>query len=152
MIQRIQSIFLLAALILQVIFISAPLANFFMTDYTIAFYAKGFIDISTGDNLFSTLPLHILCWGIPILTLVTLFLYKKRMLQMRICIYNILINIGLIGMLFMQMSAFQKNNEVNTSSYGIPMVIPIASIILIFLAYRGIRKDELLVKAYDRLR
>lgn len=152
MIQRIQSIFLLAALILQIIFVSVPLANFLMGDYTIAFYAKGFIDSSTGENLLSTLPLLILCWGIPVLSLITILLYKKRMLQMRICIYNILINIGLIGMLYMQLSGFLKVNEVTSYNYGLPMVIPIASIILIFLAYRGIRKDELLVKAYDRLR
>jgi hypothetical protein len=35
---------------------------------------------------------------------------------------------------------------------GLKMVLPVILLILSMLAYRGIRKDELLVKSYDRLR
>ena len=35
---------------------------------------------------------------------------------------------------------------------GFKMVIPVIQLILSILAYRGIRKDDALVKSYDRLR
>jgi hypothetical protein len=35
---------------------------------------------------------------------------------------------------------------------GIKTFIPVVTIILSILAYRGIKKDEALVKSYDRLR
>jgi hypothetical protein len=35
---------------------------------------------------------------------------------------------------------------------GLKMILPLILLILSFLAYRGIKKDELLVKSYDRLR
>ncbi len=152
MIQRIQSLFLLAAIIIQTLFLAFPLAFFNMTDYNLVFKAKGFMDASSNEILLKTSALLILSIGIPLLTLITIFQFKKRILQIRLCVYNILINIGLIGMLFMQISSFMKNNPVEAKTYGLAMAIPLASIILLFLAFRGIRKDEVLVKAYDRLR
>ncbi len=152
MIQRIQSLFLFAAVIIQILFLTFPLAHFSMADYNLIFKAKGFLDAGTNEMLLKTSALLILSIGIPLLTIITILLYKKRILQIRLCIYNILINIGLIGMLLMQISSFMKNNPIEARTYGMAMAIPLASIILLFLAFRGIRKDEVLVKAYERLR
>lgn len=152
MIQRIQSIFLLLAIIAQSVFLAMPISRFIMSDNAeISLYANGFKNTS-GDVLSPTWALLILAVVILVLSVVTLFQYKRRILQIRFCIYNMLLNLGMIGMLYMQISTFNKNNEVSAHSYTPATVIPIVVIILLFLAFRGIRKDEVLVKAYERLR
>ena len=151
MIQRIQSIFLLAAAILQFIFLSFPISNFALTDFNVSLFAKGFKQTS-GELLLATTPLYLLCLGILFLTIIAIFLYKKRIIQIRFCIYNMLLNLGLIGMLILNISNFMKNNTVEAYSYTPILAMPVVNIILLYLAFRGIRKDEVLVKAYDRLR
>ena len=37
-------------------------------------------------------------------------------------------------------------------AFDISIIFPVVSIVFTFLAYRGIRKDELLVRSYERLR
>lgn len=150
MIQRIQTLFLLAAVVVQILFLSFPIAHFVVDSVNLEFYAIGFK--SNGEVMAKTLPLFILSLAILFLTVVDIFLYKKRILQIRICMYTILLNIGLAGMMFLNISNFMKVNTVTANSFGAFLVAPAVSIILLFLAFRGIRKDELLLKAYDRLR
>jgi hypothetical protein len=154
MIQRIQSLFLLAATALQIVFLLSPLSTFLMEgNATIMLYCNGFRDNGTdGGTILSNIPLLIL--GISILALIffDIFLYKKRILQIRICIYTILLNAGLIAFLVLVISGFLKHNQVSAHSYSIAIAIPLVNIILLFLAFRGIRKDEVLIKAYERLR
>jgi hypothetical protein len=150
MIQRVQTIFLLAAAILQLLFINLPLARFVLPELNIEFKAKGFI--SEGEVQVATTALLILCWSVAVLSAITIFLHKNRILQIRFCIYNMLLNIGLIGMLALYLNNFVKANSPEAQSFLPVLAIPVVSIILLFLAFRGIRKDELLIKAYDRLR
>jgi len=154
MIQRIQTLFLICTIIAQWIFISVPLSSFILEDNQyIEFLSKGFRDKSNPEIIMAkTSALNILAWSIIIIGAITIFLYKKRVLQMRFCVYNILLNIGLIGMLILLINTFIKNNSVTATTHGFALVIPVVNIVLLILAFRGIRKDELLVKAYDRLR
>lgn len=152
MIQRIQTVFLLLTVIAQGVFLGLPLSRFSMeNNMGIDMFANGFKN-TNGEMIMPTYALLILACAILALGFVTIFLYKKRILQIRLCIYNMLLNVGMIGMLVMQISSFIKNNEVAAHSYAPALVIPAVVIILLFLAFRGIRKDEVLVKAYERLR
>jgi Domain of unknown function (DUF4293) len=45
-----------------------------------------------------------------------------------------------------------NNFEITQTLYKWRFVIPLIAIILQYLAFRRIRRDELLVKAYDRIR
>jgi hypothetical protein len=154
MIQRIQTLFLLAAAVLQVVFIFTPLSTFLMeNNETIKLYCSGFK--TTGEEplmLVKNTSLFILSISIFLLIFLDLFLYKKRILQIRFCIYTILLNIGMAGFLFYIIHHFMKHNSVIQHAYSVALAIPIVSIILLFLAFRGIRKDEVLIKAYERLR
>lgn len=154
MIQRIQSLFLLAATTLQIVFLFSPLSTFLLKDNeTIMLYCNGFRDnVTNAGTILSNIPLLILGISILALTFFDIFLYKKRTLQIRICIYTILLNVGLIAFIVLVISGFLKNNPISAHSYSIAIAIPLVNIILLFLAFRGIRKDELLVKAYERLR
>lgn len=152
MIQRIQTVFLLLAVIAQILFVSLRLTIFTLANnIPILFKAKGFI-YPDGTVAQATIPLIILSFAILLLTFYTIFLFRKRILQIRFCIYSILLNLGMVGLLITYIVQFTKQNEVVNNAYGPAMVIPLANIILLFLAFRGIRKDEVLIKAAERLR
>jgi hypothetical protein len=155
MIQRIQSLFLFAAVVLQLVFISSSLAHFLLADSRLVdFYCTGFISTSgtTVSPIFNTTVIAIMSWAITLICISAIFLYKKRKLQMRICIYTILLIVCLIALLTFYYLQFKADNAIQTSAFTLSMAIPVVNIIILLLAFRGIRKDEQLVKAYDRLR
>ena len=39
-----------------------------------------------------------------------------------------------------------------TMSYGFPIIFPVVNLILLWLAHRGVKKDEDLIRSVDRLR
>ncbi len=71
---------------------------------------------------------------------------------MRLCIFLMLISVGMIGMMFFYTWVASNKYETTQTLYQWRFVIPPIAIILQFLAFRGIRKDEILVKAFDRIR
>lgn len=154
MIQRIQSIFLLVSSILMGIFLTTPIARFITNNQeNIILQASGFKNIANQNELLNaTTPLLILCIIILLISLISIFLFKKRILQIRLCIYNILLNIGLIGLFVFYYLNFINNHDISEKMFTIFTPVPLANIILLILAFRGIRKDEVIVKAYDRLR
>ncbi len=135
MIQRKQSIYLfLAALISG---ISAWIADLWKI-------AKEWIQ--PEDNL-ETLLLFIVS---AVLSLLTIFLFKNRKLQMRLNGVNILLNILLIG--YLTFSVSKLPGGFLDSEKGIGLFVPFVSIVLLFVANRFIKKDEKLVKSVDRFR
>lgn len=152
MIQRIQSIFLFASLCFLVPMFFAPVAEMiYETGEIFAFNLIGFSQ--TEANITTTLSnqYSIMAFGILIcvLNLIIIFLYKSRMLQLRLCIYNILLLAGLTGVVLF---ALYTVPDVRSVSFGLPAVFPIISIILHYLAFRAIRRDDLMVKALSHLR
>ena len=86
-----------------------------------------------------------------VLSVITILLFKKRNLQLVLGKLLILLVIAFIvvsgSFVYTLMT---KYNSVIIP--GFKMVIPLLQLILSVLAYRGIRKDDNLVKSYDRLR
>ena len=78
-----------------------------------------------------------------------LFIYKKRMLQIRFTLFNIILAIGsyvaVVAFVFML-----KGDATFVPSWIV--CLPFVGIVLDWLAIRAIGKDEMLVKAYERLR
>ena len=152
MIQRIQSVFLFASLCFLVPMFFVPVAELvYQTGEILAFNLTGFhpTDAETtirNDKQYSIMVFTILICA---LNLVTIFLYKTRLLQIRLCIYNILLLLGLTGVIFFVLFNVQG---VETVSFRLPVVFPVISVILHFLAFRAIRKDHLMVEALSRLR
>jgi hypothetical protein len=155
MLQRVQSLFLLASVILQVVFISAPLAHYVLADSAnIDFYCNGFFTHAgiIKITVLSTAALYILAWVNLFLSSTAIFLFKKRKLQIRLCLYTLLLTVGLIVLSGIYLIRFKSANEVQLVSYSLYLLIPLVNILLLYLAVRGIKKDELIVKSYDRLR
>lgn len=97
-----------------------------------------------GDGTF---PLFVFTLFTFILILVAIFLYKNRKQQFRVGIAALILSALVIYFYFIGIKThFEKGNILLTSVFA--FAVPP----LIFLALRGIRKDEKLIKSLDKLR
>jgi len=130
----------------------APVAELiYETGEIFAFNLTGFYQTEAGVTTSISNQNSILVFGILIcvLNLLIILMYKSRVLQIRMCIYNMLFLAGLTGiMLFVLYSV----PNIKSVSFSLPSVFPVISLILHYLAFRGIRKDELMVQALNRFR
>ena len=137
MIQRIQTVYLLIALI-----ISGVLPYLFplwtMSD------GKEFHFVS--DSIYT-----ILLGLTTTLTLVRIMYFKKRQHQFVLNRLSIILNLILL-VLFVYRSLNLSGETPAVSEKGIGMFLPIVAIVFLALANKAIKKDEDLVKSADRLR
>lgn len=153
MIQRIQTLYLLIAVVLLGLMATLPIAQYF-SDITETVYKLGFNGIRTEDGVvagFSVLPFSILTGLCLLVALVTIFLFKKRMFQIRLTIFNIILLLGLQGLTLYYIIAAKTELDA-TYSFMLPFVFPIVAAILSFLAFRAISKDEAIIRSLERLR
>jgi len=152
MIQRMQTLFLLGAVTFLVLMLFLPLAEI-LTDGGVAYTVlSSGLQTEAGDIVFSTLPVFILVLGTAGLLLLSIFFYKKRKLQIRFCVYGIILGFGLMGLLYYYWVVMFRQLDVDSYWIRIPVVFPVVSIIFTYLAFRGIRKDEILVRSLDKIR
>lgn len=149
MIQRIQSIYLLVVSILMVICLCNPVASLVNGNNEISEFTNLCINMTDGTKNYAPWALFVLLLLAAVLSFVTIFLFKKRMVQIRLTIFSCILLIGyyitLACFLFML-------TEDTTFSASWTVCLPFVGIILNWLAIRAIGADEALVKAYDRLR
>ena len=150
MIQRIQTLFLLIAAALIAAMFFMPLAEFIIDGQVYIFTYRA-IHISGVEPLFKSYSLAFLLTIILVLLWITIFLYKNRRLQMRLCIYNMLLNLGFYGLFYFYYHQVVSTNQL-TYSFAVASVFPLITIIFLWLAFRAIRKDDILVKSVDRIR
>ena len=153
MIQRIQSIFLFASLCFIAPMFFTPVADLEHNACgELTFNLSGFQQNTSGDGACNSVQTPIMAFGLLIcaLNFIIIFMYKKRTLQLRLCIYNMLLLAGLFGIILFV--SCNINDVTQSPSFRLPIVFPLIAIILHYLAFRGIRKDELMVRALDRLR
>lgn len=149
MIQRIQTVYLLVVAILAVVMISLPVGSFVTPDYHMSELTNLALVSEEGVSDYAPWALFALQTVSAILALVTIFLYKKRMLQIRLTLFNMLVLVGY----YVTLVIFVLNLKGDTSFVpSWTVCLPLISIILSWLAIRAIGKDEMLVKAYERLR
>jgi len=155
MIQRIQSLYLSLTILLPLLFLKGSFLTFIDKSGS-AFYItfRGIIRDTgiTGSELIEKLlPLSILIVVLPMLSLITLFLYKKRKIQ----IWLTAIGVILASCLIILLGYYSKTVFTSYSAsiiLGVKMAVPVLILLFYILAYIGIRNDDRLVKSYDRLR
>ncbi len=152
MIQRIQTVYLLICLILVSLMFGIPVSEHYSLDGDFYSFEITGLENDKGEQIYGTLPLAILFGVIDFLIFISIFLYKRRVLQMRICIYNILLLIGSLGLIYYYFQDIIEKYNAPNYSFSFTIVIPLVTIILLYLAFRGIRRDELLVKSVNRIR
>ncbi len=150
MIQRIQSLYLALVIAGCICMFFFPVANF--TDYQFTLLGAKLLTKEPMHLLeINAIPLVIINIIIAVLSLIIIFQYKNRPRQFRLSRILILTNVMLIVVIFFFTDLIEKK-LVETSRYSVSAVIPLITLLLSFLASRGIRKDEELVKSSDRLR
>ena len=143
MIQRIQSIYLFLASI-----VSGGLIFVFDLWETLKNEIFALDLLSKEAISFKLIPVMFIISAI--MSLITIFLFKKRQLQFVLGRVIILINLFLLGLLIYL--SLTLSGETSVSEKGIGMFLPILAILLVVLANKAIKKDEDLVKSADRLR
>lgn len=159
MIQRIQSIYLLVATVLMAMTLMMPLATFSYEGNDIVLSAFGITAIPGVINSPIFYCLSALLILPTLLPIVIIFLFKKRMLQIRLCVSEIILQLGslaFIGIFCWRFYDALKSDIVKHSELIFTLewasIMPIIAMILVGLAIRGIAKDEALVRSLDRIR
>jgi NADH:ubiquinone oxidoreductase subunit 6 (subunit J) len=71
---------------------------------------------------------------------------------MRISVFLIFLYAGMVAMMFYYVAMAKNQLEGAIVVHQWRFIVPPICMILLYLAFRRIRRDELLVKAYDRIR
>ena len=153
MLQRIQTIYLLAAFVLCIVCLCQPVAHFMVSDTEemVNMYNLWLVS-AEGGHMFSFCPVLM---GILVVTasliFVDIWLYGRRALQMRVVSFCMILLVAwciaygtICYWLQSEMQAIWRPHWT--------AALPAASFILLYLAFRGIMKDEMLVRSLDRLR
>ncbi len=151
MIQRKQSLYLLLGAILNLVCLFLPLGSFELKGMGVSpvLYNLALVDYDGVYN-FAYCPLFVTLALSGIIALVTVFLYKNRPLQMRLC--SISIALILIWMILHVVFMYTSLSDIGEYNKNLTTVFPFISAILFWLAYKGVRHDEQLVKSADRIR
>jgi len=138
MIQRIQSVYLLLAAVCALI----PL---FVTPVSLALPEETVLRTIYELDM-SVWGLYVILGAIALLSLVDIFLFKKRILQARLNIFTVFACVGFYALLAMYVwfavQRFAVEWYINWSA-GLPLV----SMVLVLMATRAILKDEAAVRA-----
>lgn len=147
MIQRIQTIFILIAGLLTATLFKLKFADIIVNNELLTFTAKGIY--KNSEQVFDGLPIMVFIGIITLLHLAIIFLYKKRVRQIRFLVFSMILLLGLFGMFFYFTYSGFDNIQV---AFKVPVAFPVVAIILDFLAIRAIGKDEALVRSLNRIR
>ncbi|WP_320053421.1 DUF4293 domain-containing protein [uncultured Acetobacteroides sp.] len=149
MIQRIQTLFLLVAEVLTAVLFFSKLASFITTDgQQLVLNYNGIYQLKNGvlEKMAAAWPLAVILVVAAIVGLLVIFLYRRRMLQIRFCFVAMFLNFGILVLLGYYVYSVAAVGD-STLTLSTVDSFPILSMILYYLAYRGIAKDEAMVAA-----
>jgi len=155
MIQRIQSVYLLLTSLLSILFLKGSYLTFFdKSGSTINIMVTGLFKsdgISDPEKISDLWILLVVGVFIPLVSFMAIFLFKMRNIQLKFVKLQIVLILVLFAAsaiyTFMVLSKFDTSLD---SWYK--LLVPASQLILSVLAFKGIKKDDELVKSYDRLR
>lgn len=160
MIQRIQTLFLaLAALFSSLLFLG--IAKYTTTDKIVVLNAMGVFEKPISETVTTYTKVQDINYGFlialfvvanSILTIVCIFMYHNRKLQIRLC------DVALINTILLILTIANFHTKL-LDMYGVAfdlknfkMIFPFLALMSINLAKRYIKKDDDLVKSADRIR
>ena len=137
MIQRIQTLYLIMTILLSVLFLTGRMI---VIEKDAEVIHQGMI-----------VPLAVTAALIALISTVSIFLYKNRKQQMKLAIILIILSSVLTAALVIYGFILTSQNG-GRIRLNLSIILPFPMIITSLLSYRGIKKDEELVRSYDRLR
>ena len=153
MVQRIQSIYLATVTLLTASLFYLKLATLSTQDSLYSMFFNGIFigESKTGEMVTDMMAFSILLFTSVALGIITIFLHKRRFLQIRVAALNIGLQVGLTGLIYFFTTTAGKEIEV-AYSFHYPVVFPLISVVLLIMAIRAIGKDEALIRSLDRIR
>ena len=147
MIQRKQSLFLLAVVIIDILMFFIPFISFNRASepFTINL-AEGISSVGVSSNIYYPFIINAL---VILLSTIIIFLYKNRVLQYKLANLVVLFNVFITGLFFL---LDYINVSAENISFSLGAFLPLISAIFAYLAAHFIKKDELLVRSADRIR
>ncbi len=150
MIQRIQTVYLLLVVALGVALIWLPVVQLVTPEEAAELHIWELRAIG-GAPLQGLWGLLLTTLLIPVLALMDIFLYNRRILQARLNIFTVLLCLGYYGVLAIYI--WLAKVTLGTDWHILPWAsFPLICMILTLMATRAILKDEALVRAADRIR
>lgn len=149
MIQRIQTVYLFFVAVVLIVCMCMPVSFFIGPEQIVSKMTNLAIVAQDGSANYAPWALFVILLVSAALALFTIFLFKKRMLQIRLTVFSTILLIGYYITLgvFIYMLKGDAHFRV-----ALGACLPFIAIVLNWLAIRAIGKDEMLVKAYERLR
>jgi len=153
MIQRIQSLYLLMAAILNSLLFIFPLNEMISSNHILTISVLGIFEQTDNQatliaDLFPLLAINVVSL---LLSLISIFLYKNRKAQMRLTIYNSIINLSIALLALFYASQIASIHNINLG-FSIGLMFPFIGAFLSFIAFKAIKKDDNLIKSVDRIR
>lgn len=154
MIQRIQTLYMLAAVILSAVCLFLPIASLVPEEVDTVSRVYNLFVLSGSSSYeydFRVCVLFIVLLLSCLLTAVAIFRFNRRILQARMCLWAVALL--LLWYAFYVYCFFTLGKAYDAAFMIKPAAaIPLVSIVLTLLARRAILKDETLVRAADRIR
>lgn len=156
MLQRLQTLFLFGISLICVLLIAFSLNIAFFKHSAGSEMQLGFWKntLPNGTDMVYT-PKWInliLLVAIGLTSFATIFLFKDRKLQMKLCLYLAIGSLALYFLLWLDYSSLSIQNNLSTPRIGFHVIWPGVITALSLLSWWGVRKDEKLVSDMDRLR
>ena len=149
MIQRIQTLYLLLVVVLTGLALWLPLVDFTVGADTCTLTAFGLKD-AAGITLLPTVYLGVVLVAACLVPLVTIFLFKRRLVQIRLCAVELVLLIGagaMMGIYFYLCNRYFADSEFYSHTLKISLVFPLVCLVFDLLALRAIFRDEKLVRS-----
>lgn len=145
MIQRVQSIYWLLTALVLVAFLFLPMFGYGPTGNEKLFMVQDCLTLTIATS------------AAALLNILTIFMYSNRPLQIKLSwLIALVILLSFAGSATMNYLAL-SSGEVPAStgdivSFKWPLALPLVALLLNFMALRGVKADQKLVSASDRLR
>ena len=157
MIQRIQTLYLMLVTLLMVVTLIFPLVFIGVDGHQVTLSAFTISD-AEGVLSYASSWLGAVLVVATLLPFVTIFLYKNRQLQIRLCGVECVLLLGAV--LLVGAFTYSVCNNIFTDfditwaniAIRFPVILPLVALVLTPLAMRAILRDELLVRSLDRIR
>ncbi len=153
MLQRIQTIYLALVTTLTTVLFYLKLVTLSAKDGLYSMFYNGIYsgETNTGEPVMDMLVFTILLITSVVISIITIFLYKRRILQIRVAALNIGLQLGLTGLIYFFARVFGKELDA-IYSFHYPVVFPLIAVVLLIMAIKAIGKDEALIRSMDRIR
>ncbi len=151
MIQRIQTVYLLFISILSVVALSTSVGRFVSEGVQVAELYNLWLTTADGSRDFTAWALFGLLLLVAVLSFLTIFLFRRRMLQIRIIVFCGLLLVGY----YIALGAFVwmlQQRLGGSFAVSWTTALPAVALILDYLAFRAVMSDEMMIRSLDRLR